>query len=665
MKISDHNKLFIFFLFIPLVVFSVLFGAINQEFPKRSSPVAEKGVLDLSAWDFSEDGVIELGGEWEFYWGQLLCHDDFKDANPPARTGYVNVLFNWIGKLDKTELTGMGSGTYRLLVKNVPSEEVLAIKKFNIRMSSAIFVNGQEIIQDGRPALLENEYHFSNIPRLGFFDQRSPDMEILVQVANYDYIYGGIVAPLLLGKAQDILELSNRRSMVELIIVGIIFTIGWICFLSYFFLFRYKKNEIFMSMAVFCFSHAFTNSMYGERTLLFLFPHIPFNDAYKLLQLSLIISIMSLVVFLNQLDKTFIPKKIYEMILGLYALFAVAMLSFPLRIYAYLCILVGMMELVIYIGIFIRAVYIYCRVKEDEQERTKFGFLIGALGVLSLYVVNLAFFSYGLVEDMFLGVIFSLIFALMIMVYLAVQLTELYVKNKEISLKLALQEKETIEKEYAFLRSQIKPHFLYNALNTIISYCYSDSHKAGELLRGFSNYLRGSFDLEHANGLISIEQEMMMVYGYVDIQKARFGDKMKVIFDIDPELMQCRVPALSIQPLVENAIRHGIIKKEAGGTVQIKISKESNHIMIQVADDGIGIPEQLRMAILNNAKDSTGKETLGGVGLYNVQKRLKHTFGSVLKIESAEDMGTKVYFEIDDMNSSVKGGFDAEIDFGG
>ncbi|ACL22310.1 signal transduction histidine kinase, LytS [Desulfitobacterium hafniense DCB-2] len=646
MKISDHGKLFIFFLFIPIVVFPVLFGALNQEFLKRSAPVAEKGTLDLSAWNFAEDGIIELGGEWEFYWGQLLSPDDFKDATPPALTGFVNVLFNWVGKLDETKLTGMGSGTYRLLVKNMPSEKVLAIKKSNIRMSSVIFVNGKKIIQDGRPALLENEYLFSNIPRLGFFEQRSP--EILVQVSNYDYIYGGIVAPLILGETQDILELSNRSSMVELIIVGSIFTIGWICFLSYFFLFRYKKNKIFMSMAVVCFSHALTNSMYGERTLLFLFPHIPFDDAYKLLQLARMITGMSLVLFLNQLDKTFIPKRMYQMLLGMYALFAAVLLVPPLKVYAYLCVPIGITELVIYIGIFIRAVYTYSKAKEDEQERTKFGFLLCALGVLSLYVVNLAFFSFGLVEDMFLGFICSLIFALMLMVYLAVQLTELYVKNKEISLKLALQEKETIEKEYAFLRSQIKPHFLYNALNTIISYCYSDSHKAGELLRSFSNYLRGSFDFEHSNGLISIEREMMMVYGYVDIQKARFGGKVEIIFDIAPELLQCQIPALSVQPLVENAIRHGIIQKEAKGTVRIKISRESGRIMIQVTDDGIGIPEQQRMEILNNEKEGTGKKTLGGVGLYNVQKRLKHTFGSVLKIESTEGTGTKVYFEIDE-----------------
>ncbi|AFM01943.1 putative regulator of cell autolysis [Desulfitobacterium dehalogenans ATCC 51507] len=648
MKISDNGKLFILFLFIPIVVFPILFGALNQEFMKRSSPMAEKGILDLSAWDFSDDGIIELNGEWEFYWGQLLSPDDFKHSNYPAMTGYLNVLSDWIGNLDQTQLAAMGSGTYRLLVKNVPSEEVLAIKKSNIRTSSAVFVNGEKIIQDGRPALLENEYLFSNIPRVGFFDLHSSDIEILVQVSNYDYMYGGIVAPLLLGETQDILELSNRRSMVELIIVGIIFTIGWICFLSYFFLFRHKKNKMFMSMAVFCFFHALTNSMYGERTLLFLFPHIPFDAAYKLLQLSLIITIMSLAVFLKQLDKNFIPIKVYHIILGLYALFAVALLLLPLSIYAYLCILVGIIELIIYIGIFIRAVYIYNIVKENEQERTKFGFLACALGVLSLYVVNLAFFSFGLIEDMFFGFMLSLILALKLMVYLAVQLSDLYVKNREISLKLALQEKENIEKEYAFLRSQIKPHFLYNALNTIISYCYSDSHKAGELLRSFSNYLRGSFDFEHSNGLISIEQEMMMVYGYVDIQKARFGDKVEVLFDIDPKLLQCQVPALSIQPLVENAIRHGIIKKEAGGTVQIKISKKSSHIMIQVSDDGIGIHNQRRMQILNHGKGDTGKESLGGVGLYSVQKRLKHSLGSILKIESTEGMGTKVYFEIDE-----------------
>ncbi len=192
--------------------------------------------------------------------------------------------------------------------------------------------------------------------------------------------------------------------------------------------------------------------------------------------------------------------------------------------------------------------------------------------------------------------------------------------------------------ETAMMQAQIKPHFLFNTLNAISSFCDSDPSRAQRLIDDFSCYLRQSFDFKSLEAYGTLNQELAFINSYVGIQKARFGEKLCVKFDID-ELAGTRLPVLSIQPLVENAITHGLRKKGGSGTVAISVRKSDGDVLVAVEDDGQGIPpERLNTLLIPEAGH--------GLGLWNIDRRLKKFYGKGLTIESTPGKGTRVSYII-------------------
>lgn len=200
--------------------------------------------------------------------------------------------------------------------------------------------------------------------------------------------------------------------------------------------------------------------------------------------------------------------------------------------------------------------------------------------------------------------------------------------------------KETIKMETVFLQSQIKPHFLYNALSVIMSLCYSDGERAGNLLAELSNYLRCSFDIDPHNSFISLEKEISLVKSYIELEKARFGDRLLVEYDINEEALTYRIPALIIQPIVENSIRHGLMKRISGGMVKIDAKVNNDKLIIVIMDNGIGISAEKSKVLLDD------KLSTGSIGLKNVNRRLQNEYGQGLAIESNEGKGTSIIMNI-------------------
>ena len=205
--------------------------------------------------------------------------------------------------------------------------------------------------------------------------------------------------------------------------------------------------------------------------------------------------------------------------------------------------------------------------------------------------------------------------------------------------------KESVENaikvETIFLQSQIKPHFLYNALNAIIYLCYTDGERAGDLLAELSNYMRCSFNVDPHNSFVSLKKEISLIESYIKLEKVRFLDKLKVEWSIDPNALNHQIPALIIQPLVENAIQHGIMKQSSGGIVQIFIDITDDNIMnIVIKDNGIGIASEKLKALLDNTI------LTNSIGLKNVNKRLINEYGKGLTIQSIEKKGTTVSINI-------------------
>jgi two-component system, LytTR family, sensor kinase len=194
------------------------------------------------------------------------------------------------------------------------------------------------------------------------------------------------------------------------------------------------------------------------------------------------------------------------------------------------------------------------------------------------------------------------------------------------------QEERLAQAELRALRAQISPHFVYNALAAVASYIHTQPDQARELLTDFAEFTRYAFRRERP--YVTLADELHYVEKYLNLERARFGDRLRVRLAVAPEILPAVVPVLSLQPLVENAVRHGMGAN--GMTVEIVGQDEGADALVRVRDDGAGMaPESARAAL---------EGRLDGIGLSNVHRRLESSFGPGygLEIESAEGRGTEV-----------------------
>lgn len=207
--------------------------------------------------------------------------------------------------------------------------------------------------------------------------------------------------------------------------------------------------------------------------------------------------------------------------------------------------------------------------------------------------------------------------------------------NNLIKIKASMD--QALATETAFLQAQIKPHFLYNTLNTISSFCDTDPQRASSLIDDFSIYLRQSFDFRTQELQVPAEREIMLVESYVGIQKARFGNRISFTME-KASCMDFSLPPLCIQPLVENAIRHGL-KEKLKIAVTVEFLELPAIVTVVVRDDGPGIPDEKMKDILLHSDNK-------GIGLWNIDARLKKLFGSGLIVISNQDRGTFISFDV-------------------
>ncbi|MFG2073171.1 two-component system, LytT family, sensor kinase [Nonomuraea maritima] len=194
-----------------------------------------------------------------------------------------------------------------------------------------------------------------------------------------------------------------------------------------------------------------------------------------------------------------------------------------------------------------------------------------------------------------------------------------------------------MEAEVRALRAQISPHFIYNSLTTIASFVRTDPERARELLLEFADFTRYSF--RRHGEFTTLAEELRSIDRYLILERARFGDQLQMTLRIAPEVLPVAVPFLCLQPLVENAVRHGLESKNGVGRIAIIAEDAGAECRISVEDDGLGMdPERLRRILAGEIPSA------GGVGLANVDERLRQVYGDEygLVVETAPGAGTKV-----------------------
>ena len=287
------------------------------------------------------------------------------------------------------------------------------------------------------------------------------------------------------------------------------------------------------------------------------------------------------------------------------------------------------------VQIIVNIVLAVCLIKElngtSEKERLIY---IGAFLSLIAFVgdvfgTGLAVWKGGLISQYVFVVLF--VVAMIMVLKLIPHNINAAAKAKELELEKIALNAELTESRVSTMMSQIRPHFIYNTLGSIEQLCKFDPPKAGELVHNFAKYLRGNFgELDNPKPIL-MSQEMEHVHHYISIENVRFPD-MTFTFEMNSE--DFHIPALTVQPIVENAIKHGLMKLPKGGTIRVVSYETDKDYCISVVDDGVGFDTN---ALLDDRQH---------VGLRNIRERLKVMVNGTLEIESTIGVGTKVLIKI-------------------
>ena len=269
--------------------------------------------------------------------------------------------------------------------------------------------------------------------------------------------------------------------------------------------------------------------------------------------------------------------------------------------------------------------------KGDKKEK-----MISAFAMLPMisFIIDVTGIGFGLWQGGIVSeVIFILIFVTAVIVLLKVvpQNLNAAIRARKLEAEKLILKAELTESRIATMISQIQPHFIYNTLGTIEQLCITNPAEASKLVRNFSLYLRGNFsELDNVKP-IRFSQEMNHVKHYTDIEQVRFPD-MTIQYDL--RSVEFLLPALSVQPLVENAIKHGLMGLEEGGIVTISAYETDDSYIVEVTDDGVGFD-------MNAGYDETKH-----VGIKNIRGRIEAMCGGTLTVESKIGSGTKATIKI-------------------
>ena len=290
----------------------------------------------------------------------------------------------------------------------------------------------------------------------------------------------------------------------------------------------------------------------------------------------------------------------------------------------------------------VNGVLLFCLIKECISAGRKERWVHMGMGLLlfafetDVIATAVGFWEGGFVSKyvffiLFVAALFVVLRLIPESINAAEKAKELELQRSRLEAEKNIVEAELKDSRISIMLSQIQPHFIYNTLGTIERMCLKDPQKAFDLVRNFSLYLRGNFSELDSVAPIRFEEELKHIEYYVNIEKVRFPD-MNIEYDVDAT--EFVLPALSVQPLVENAIKHGLMRLETGGTVVIRSYETPTHFCVEVKDDGVGFDTRLPF------------DEKKHVGLRNIRGRLNAMVNGDLILESKPGVGTKAVIMI-------------------
>lgn len=586
------------------------------------SNTAEKGDIFIQEWD-NVNYIFALDGEWEQF-DELITPSNIASTN----INYEYVPSSWSSGFFPLKYKGVS--TYRIRVhvpKNLVGERI-GIRTSNIRQDYRIFIQSRLLFENGSFSKKKSYYPFG-IPRSTFFELKNSTFEIIIQVKNELLNNPGIAHSILIGREEVIRNFSMTKNNMDLILFSTLISIS-IYLLLYFWIF-YSNNYInfnYLILSLNAFMFALSTGGYREKLLYQFLYGLDTSLLIRIHDLSKIGYFLTLLVLFYNARKYEYPKFLFNLLTAYVSILLCMILLIPISIYGayfdfFTLSLYGFLAIVVLLEVKI----IFRKVKNIEN----------SFYVLSLVTLP-ALYGFTILVYQSTNIWFDILVNSSIIVFVFFMLSHTFIDGiKTIKKNQTLSEQVLINK-FAFLQSQIKPHFLFNTFSSIQGLIEYDSKKAQILISNLSDYLRRAFDFNPNNYFNTIENEIKHVQTYILIEKERYGNRFEIEFDLDTNIYRNLILQCSIQPLVENALRHGILVRSSTGIVQVSIKEINNKIMVCVKDNGVGCDAS---KLLQQINSDTYFES---VALKNINSRLLNLYKEGLRIESEEYIGTTISF---------------------
>lgn len=604
------------FLLVILIVLLLNIGLItfSKNYQKiYHTPILNHTILDLTGYDINHRKVdYNLTGEWEFYYNQWIVTDHIE----PNKTGVIHLPNRWS---EQYHLSRKGYASYKITIKNPNIGDKYAIVLNNFRGTYQAFIDNKLVTKCGDVSKEKNQNFAKG--RVTYRDyylvEEHKDLELVIEI-GYNTFGGFYSVPWLTTSSfnDNTTRLSNKITFLILFMIGSMFCF---CMMSLILnLGIYKKESLiyYSVLLVVLFLHQFTSK--DACLILTQFDNSLDYNIYANLNLFLTgIIIISYVYFLKK--SSLIKRNIY--ILNSLAIL-ISIVSVLLFGYAYLYIIPIVLCMICQVMI----VFEIC-INHYLAKVKRVYYHILTILLFSILTMEL-FDSMGLIVFGTEGIISMLILIFMIIIAITN-----YVKIREISrenIHVLEVENELQKVKEKTLRAQIKPHFIFNTL-TCIQYLYHENTEQGDqALSIFSKHLRLNVDTE-TKELIPFEEELDNIQNYFQLENMRYSNKINLYYDINT--IDFEIPILSLQPFVENSIKHGRLMEKEDGWIQISSKEENEKMIIKIIDNGIGFnPSEIR---------------LNATGIANCKERFRILLNAKIKIDSVINKGTIIEISFD------------------
>ncbi len=391
------------FIFALILLFLPL--GIASEASERAETKIVDGILDLEGWDFAEDGIISLSGEWEFYWEKLLIYSDFQRYEAPQKTGNIKVPGDWNGYLVEGEkLKGFGYATYRLTIKNLDEGTIMGLKSPGLCTAYNLWVNDKLLSVNGLVSVNPEEGRPSYNMDVAFFLPESSTVELIIQVSNYHHRRGGFNEIVELGTAEQIHKERNSKTNDVLFLFGSLLILAFYN-LGYYYFNRKELTPLYFSL--FCVAISLRVATTGEIFIKTAFPNINWQLQVAIEYISLPLAVMLLIQFFRFLYPEDVSRFFARFMLCLSGLYTLFVIVTPVRIFSYSVLLLMGIAVIPIFYMFWAIVKIGFINKREGSLLVSIGFvaltLTGIIEILKyFYIIEIvSLFNYGIILFVF------------------------------------------------------------------------------------------------------------------------------------------------------------------------------------------------------------------------------------------------------------------------